>query len=110
MLFGGLKREKQSFNHTAQGVASTMLMLAAIGLVLPALASHVLKFDDVESLSLGISAVLLITYVCSLLFSLRTHKHLYNCEEDPEECKPQLVDQVRCAHPDPGHDCRRRGK
>jgi Ca2+:H+ antiporter len=89
MLFGGLKREKQTFNATAQGVASTMLMLAAIGLVLPALASHVLKFDDVESLSLGISAVLLITYVCSLLFSLRTHKHLYNCENDPEECKPR---------------------
>ncbi|HEY3273340.1 MAG TPA: calcium/proton exchanger [Methanocella sp.] len=89
MFFGGIKREKQSFNATAQGVASTMLMLAAIGLVLPALASHVLKFDDVESLSLGISAVLLITYVCSLLFSLRTHKHLYNCEEDAEECKPR---------------------
>ncbi|OPY27145.1 MAG: calcium/sodium:proton antiporter [Methanocella sp. PtaU1.Bin125] len=88
MFFGGLKREKQSFNPSAQGVASTMLMLAAIGLVLPALASHVLGFDDVENLSLGISAVLLVTYVCSLLFSLRTHKHLYNCEEDPEECKP----------------------
>ncbi|HEY3273854.1 MAG TPA: calcium/proton exchanger, partial [Methanocella sp.] len=88
MFFGGLKREKQSFNATAQGVASTMLMLAAIGLVLPALASHVLKFDDVESLSLGISAVLLITYVCSLLFSLRTHKHLYNSEQDPKECEP----------------------
>jgi Ca2+:H+ antiporter len=88
MLFGGLKREKQSFNMTAQGVASTMLMLAAIGLVLPALASHVLKFEDVESLSLGISAVLLVTYVCSLLFTLRTHKHLYDCADDPEECKP----------------------
>jgi Ca2+:H+ antiporter len=88
MFFGGLKREKQMFNRQAQGVSSTMLMIAAIGLVLPALASHVLKFDDVEALSLGISAVLLVTYVCSLLFSLRTHKHLYNCAEDAEECKP----------------------
>jgi Ca2+:H+ antiporter len=89
MFFGGLKREKQSFNQTAQGVSSTMLMLAAVGLVLPALAAHVLQFDDVENLSLGISAVLLVTYVCSLLFSLRTHKHLFNCEEEPEECKPK---------------------
>jgi Ca2+:H+ antiporter len=88
MFFGGLKREKQTFNQTAQGVSSTMLMLAAIGLVMPALAAHVLKFEEVESLSLGISAVLIITYVCSLLFSLRTHKHLYNCADDPEECKP----------------------
>jgi Ca2+:H+ antiporter len=87
MFFGGLKREKQTFNQTAQGVSSTMLMLAAIGLVMPALAAHVLKFEEVESLSLGISAVLVITYVCSLLFSLRTHKHLYDCADDPE-CKP----------------------
>jgi Ca2+:H+ antiporter len=89
MFFGGLKREKQTFNQTAQGVSSTMLMLAAVGLVLPALASHVLGLGDVENLSLGISAVLVITYICSLLFSLRTHKHLYNCADDPEECKPR---------------------
>ncbi len=89
LFFGGLRREKQTFNRTAQGVASTMLMLAAIGLVLPALASHVLKFEDVESLSLGISAVLMVTYIGSLLFSLRTHKHLFDCADDPEECKPR---------------------
>jgi Ca2+:H+ antiporter len=87
--FSLFRRSSSLVAHpTAQGVSSTMLMLAAIGLVLPALASHVLQFEDVESLSLGISVVLIVTYVCSLLFSLRTHKHLYDCAEDPEECKP----------------------
>lgn len=89
MFFGGLSREKQSFNSKVQGVNSTMLALAAVGLILPALVFHVFDFNTVESLSLGISAILLITYICSLLFSLRTHKHLYNCEEDPEGCKPE---------------------
>ena len=88
MFFGGLKRKKQTFNAQAQGVGSTMLAIAAVGLILPALAAHVLNLGALESLSLGISAVLLITYVCSLLFSLRTHKHLYTCEGDEEECKP----------------------
>ena len=89
MFFGGLKRKKQDFNVQAQGVNSTMLALAAVGLILPALASHVLGLEQVESLSLGISAVLLITYVCSLIFSLRTHRHLYDCDVDAEECRPK---------------------
>lgn len=92
MLFGGLKRDTQKFNAQSQGISSTMLMLGAVGLVLPALVSHLpLGFgsESIESLSLGISGVLLLTYVCSLVFSLKTHKHLYEaCEADPEECKP----------------------
>jgi Ca2+:H+ antiporter len=88
MFFGGINRKRQTFNPQAQGVGSTMLAIAAVGLILPALAAHVLNLGSVETLSLGISAVLLVTYVASLLFSLRTHKHLYNCEEEEEECKP----------------------
>ena len=36
-----------------------------------------LKVGDEHELSLEISIVLMITYALSLLFSLRTHKHLY---------------------------------
>ena len=42
MFAGGLRRKKQTFNPQAQGVASTMLALAAVGLILPAIASQVL--------------------------------------------------------------------
>ncbi len=87
MFFGGLKREKQTFSPGVQGVNSTMLALAAVGLILPALIAHLFDFNTVETLSLGISAILIITYVCSLIFSLKTHKHLYDCAG--EECKPQ---------------------
>ncbi len=89
MFFGGLRREKQTFNAKVQGVNSTMLMLAAVGLVMPALVySYLTDSNTVENLSLGISAILIITYLCSLVFTLRTHKKLYDCAEDPEECKP----------------------
>ncbi len=93
MFLGGMKREKQTFNASAQGVSSTMLFLAAIALLLPTMAYSFLNADhaqsiNVEMLSLGISAILVITYICSLIFTLKTHKHLYDCATDPEECKP----------------------
>ena len=37
VLAGGIRREKQTFDRAAAGVGSTMLSLAAIGLVIPAL-------------------------------------------------------------------------
>lgn len=88
MFLGGLKREKQTFNPRVQGVNSTMLMIAAVGLVMPALVSHLFDFNTVEALSLGISGILIVAYVASLLFSLKTHKHLYDC--GGEECKPHM--------------------
>lgn len=87
LFFGGLKREKQSFNQQAQGVNTTMLALAAVALLLPALVSHLFEFNVTETVSLGFSVILIGIYIASLVFSLRTHKHLYNCEEDPAECK-----------------------
>ncbi|HTX43549.1 MAG TPA: calcium/proton exchanger, partial [Methanocella sp.] len=92
MLLGGIGREKQRFSPAVQGVGSTMLALAAVGLLLPALAWGFLSGDafkstTVESLSLGISAILMATYACSLIFTLRTHRHLY--EECGEACAPE---------------------
>ena len=57
-----------------------MLTLAAIALVVPAAYHHLggrEAFLHETGLSLEISVVLLVTYGLSLLFSLRTHRHLY---------------------------------
>ena len=80
-LAGGLKHPPiQRFNRTAASLGATMLVLSAIGLVIPAI-FHALAgdgYDVVErNLSLDISIVLIITYVLSLVFSLRTHSDLY---------------------------------
>jgi Ca2+:H+ antiporter len=80
ILLGGLKYPKQIFNKTAAMIGSTMLGLSAIALVMPAV-FHIIvqgKANDREQdLSLEIAIVLIITYVLSLVFTLRTHSHLY---------------------------------
>ncbi len=79
-LYGGLKFDRQKFNPTAAGLSSTLLVLSAIALVIPAIFHLVVPPTAAvaeRTLSLEISVVLIITYVLSLVFSLRTHKHLY---------------------------------
>ncbi len=79
-LAGGLRHRVQSFNARGVGSMTTMLGLAAIALVVPAV-FHSLEGQanntKEQYLSLGISAVLLVTYACSLFFSLHTHKQLF---------------------------------
>lgn len=91
MVAGGARREKQTFDRSAAAASSTLLMLAAIALVVPAV-FHVVADSAVasraitaerevlleRSLSLEIAIVLFVTYVLSLVFTLRTHKHLYS--------------------------------
>lgn len=83
-LFGGLKFRSQRFNRTAASLGATLLVLSAIGLVVPAIFHRVAignGADNVavveQELSLEIAVVLMATYLLSLLFTLRTHSHLY---------------------------------
>src|SRR5215208_3595618 len=83
-LCGGVKYREQRFNRTAASILATALSLAAIALVIPTAFHHVAAAVPVESggwtplkeqrLSLGISVVLLIIYILTLLFSLVTHR------------------------------------
>ena len=90
LLMGGLGRERQTFDRAAAAVGSTLLALAAIGLLVPAIFHWVAEKAAAgatisagrglvaeRTLSLEISVVLFAAYLLSLLFSLRTHKHLY---------------------------------
>jgi Ca2+:H+ antiporter len=80
MVAGGLKHPLQRFNRTTASIGSSLLMLSAIGLVVPAIFHGIAGAagSGVEKdLSLEIALVLIATYVLSLLFTLRTHRHLY---------------------------------
>jgi Ca2+:H+ antiporter len=100
-LLGGIRRERQAFDRTAAGMGCTLLTLAVIGLVVPALfhmsvlmaisqgkvdagTGNVLEHE----MSLYISLVLFAAYILSLLFSLGTHKTHYagesHCAHAPE--------------------------
>jgi len=78
-LLGGLRHPVQTFNKTAASLGATLLVLSAIGLVIPAIFHAVADVPAGTELTLSrdISIVLMATYVLSLVFSLKTHSHLY---------------------------------
>jgi Ca2+:H+ antiporter len=98
MLVGGFRREKQTFSRTGVGVQSSMLVLAAGALVMPAIfelvegkglplpGAEIVDYGStVEHLSLAVAIVLLVTYAAGLVFSLRTHRALFNPEYEDEQ-------------------------
>ena len=80
---GGLKYKIQRFGAVAARTNSTLLLIAAFALVVPA-AFHALAgpegWPKEKDLSLEISVVLLVLYAASLWFSLHTHKQLFSAE------------------------------
>src|SRR5215204_5310213 len=98
MLVGGLPRDKQTFSRTAANAQSAMLMLALAALIfpaifqlihgggLPAVGDERVDFgSDLEKLSFGVAIVLLISYVAGLIFSLKTHRDVFNPYGDDED-------------------------
>src|SRR6185436_11751738 len=81
VLAGGVKFREQRFNRTAVQSATTSLMLAAIGLLIPTVFHHAAASSwspaIQQKLSLSIAVVLFGVYVCALVFSLMTHKQLF---------------------------------
>jgi Ca2+:H+ antiporter len=98
MFVGGLPRDKQTFSRTAAHAQSAMLMLALVALVFPAIfqlihggglprvgVDEVDFGSDLEKLSFGVAIVLLISYVAGLIFSLKTHRAVFNPYDDSGE-------------------------
>jgi Ca2+:H+ antiporter len=91
MFVGGIGRDKQVFNRTAANAQAAMLFLAvaamlmpaiyalAVGGGLPGIDDEIINFrSDLEELSFGVAIVLGLTYVAGLVFSMRTHKDIFN--------------------------------
>ncbi len=103
MLVGGLKYKTQTFDRTAASTQAGMLLLAVVALVLPAVFQLVeggglpgpteesKQFSsDLETMSIAVAVVLLVTYLIGLLFSLRTHADLFNPHgAEDEEGSPE---------------------
>jgi len=89
MLAGGLHRPEQHFNPAGARSQATMLMLAAIALVL--LAAFQVAGGTTAAglgrLSVSISVVLLLMYMLYLAFALLTHPALFAGSHVPEEGK-----------------------
>lgn len=90
IVAGGFFHRKQNFNRTAASMGATLLALASVGLIMPALLYHVFRVQAVlqgeevhriESLSEEIAVVLAVIYLLSLFFTLVTHRDLFGGEK-----------------------------
>ena len=97
MVAGGVKRKKQTFSATAANSQSEMLLLALAALILPAVfqlihggslpnvgEERVAFGPELEKLSFAVAVVLIVSYGAGLLFSLRTHRRVFNPYEEVE--------------------------
>jgi Ca2+:H+ antiporter len=89
MLLGGFKYKELKFSRMAAETGSSVMVLAVVALVIPAIYAHTHSraadsLADVESISFDIACVLITCYAASLVFQLRSHAHLFHVEgEDP---------------------------
>jgi Ca2+:H+ antiporter len=95
MFVGGLGRREQRFEARAVGAQSAMLLLAVTALVMPAVFQLVdggslprpgaedTRFGStLEHLSLAVAVVLICSYAAGLVFSLRTHRDVFNPDQE----------------------------
>lgn len=89
IVAAGVGRHELRFNRTSAGMSAGMLALSVVALVFPAL-FHALHPEAVAAarlselhMSEAVSVILLATYGCSLLFTLKTHRRLFGGEAHP---------------------------
>lgn len=98
MLVGGLKNRTQSFAPKAAAAQATMLILAGVALLIPAILWVISGgslpipgqedpafSSDIERASLLVAVVMLLAYAGGLWFSLKTHRDLFNPEAETGE-------------------------
>ena len=82
-LIGGWKRERQTFSPVAATTNGSMLVLAVVSLLVPAIFVHatpaeVASDPTVLRLGLWVAVVLISVYAAGLLFSLKTHRDVFD--------------------------------
>jgi Ca2+:H+ antiporter len=83
-LAGGWKHEEQQFNRAAAGLHSASLVIAVVGLMMPALfalSPEATNFRT-EAVSIGVAIILISVYALGLFFSLKTHKSFFRSDFD----------------------------
>ena len=96
ILIGGMRYKMQYFTQDVAETHSINLILASISLAIPAVFAtafnHPLRStsDPVEHLSIGVAVLILLMYVASLIFSLKTHENLFRAGEEEEYEPPTM--------------------
>jgi len=88
MLFGGIRHKSQHFSKQVVEVSSSMLLFAVIGLSIPAIFTHTVRPELLntryENLSVLVAVIMFVIYILSLFFSFHTHKDIYSVDHSEE--------------------------
>jgi Ca2+:H+ antiporter len=83
-LLGGLRHHVQEFNRIGARLQASLLFLATIALLVPSTVGEpglASSSAFTQTLSLGLSAMLIVAYGLGMLFSLKTHRELFASAE-----------------------------
>jgi Ca2+:H+ antiporter len=83
MFAGGLRYPRQRFNVQSARLSMSMMFLAVAGLMVPAL-FHFTSRSAEHEISLHIAAILLVVYVLSLVYTLFTHRKMFEVAQPAE--------------------------
>jgi Ca2+:H+ antiporter len=96
MFLGGLRYKEQTFQAIVARVNASSMNLAVIAILLPTamnITSVGISQQTVENFSLAVAIVLIVVYVLTLLFSMKTHAYLYEvglAESEEIHAKPNI--------------------
>lgn len=83
LFIGGLRYKHQKFNKEAIGVSSTMLIIVIAGMAIPSVYAFVNPSGQhISSIGIFVAIVMALIYLAGLIFSLRTHKDLFDASDE----------------------------
>lgn len=83
IFMGGLRYKNQRFNNQSIAVSSTMLIIVVAGLTIPSIYSILTPgHEHNQLLSSAVAFVMALIYVAGLIFSLYTHKDLFDASDE----------------------------
>lgn len=97
IFIGGMRYKMQYFTQDLAETHSINLTLASISLTIPAVfatAFHrplLSTADPIEHLSIGVACLILLLYIASLVFSLKTHESLFQGDGDEADEEPPTM-------------------
>jgi Ca2+:H+ antiporter len=80
---GGVRFKNQRFNNQTIAVSSTMLIIVVAGLAIPSVYDILIPNNpQIMVLSSAVAVVMAFIYIAGLVFSLRTHKDLFDASDE----------------------------
>jgi Ca2+:H+ antiporter len=91
MFLGGLRHGIQTFDRRQASSNAILLVLAVMALLIPSLFSGAIGEEgslEVEALSLGVAAVMIVLYILGLIYTLRGHNGPLSVQVPPPSAAP----------------------